>query len=97
MVYYGHMNTIITTKSQIIAEFGSGAAAARAMGTTKQYVSSWPDNLPKKIAYWATGALLAKKQGESNGLETQPNGTECQSTTAGAVQCDPLPEHSAAA
>ena len=37
------------------------------------------------------------KQGESNGLETQPNGTESQGSTTGAVQCEPLPEHSAAA
>jgi len=91
------MNTIITTKSQIIAAFGSGAAAARAMGTTKQYVSSWPDNLPKKIAYWATGALLAKKQGESNGMET-PHGTESQDIdTEGAVHSESIPEHSRAA
>ena len=37
------------------------------------------------------------KQGGSNGLETQPNGTECQNIETGAVQCEPLPEHSAAA
>ena len=37
------------------------------------------------------------KQGESNGMETQPNGTESQVTEAGTVQCEHVPEHSAAA
>lgn len=37
-----------------------------------------------------------RKQGESNGMETQPHGTESQDTE-GAVQCEPLPEHSRAA
>lgn len=36
------------------------------------------------------------KQGESNGMETQSHGTDSQDTTR-AVQCEPLPEHSAAA
>ena len=38
-----------------------------------------------------------RKQRESNGMETQPHGTESQNDTAGAVQREPLPEHSAAA
>ena len=36
------------------------------------------------------------KQGESNGMETQ-HGMECQNDTAGTVQREPMPEHSAAA
>jgi hypothetical protein len=90
------MNTIITTKSQIIAAFGSGAAAARAMGTTKQYVSSWPNILPKKIAYWATGALLAQKQGITQVQESPEHGKEA-TVEAGAVQREHVPTHSQAA
>lgn len=38
-----------------------------------------------------------RKHGESNGMETQPNGTDSQNIETGKVQCEPLPEHSAAA
>ena len=37
------------------------------------------------------------KQGESNGMETQPNGTECQDSTTGAVHGELAPQHGQAA
>ena len=37
------------------------------------------------------------KQGESNGLETQPNGKECQDSTTGAVHGELAPQHGQAA
>ena len=40
---------------------------------------------------------IFKKQGESNGLETQPNGTESQNIETGAVHGELAPQHSQAA
>ena len=49
----------------------------------------------------ATGGKISRLRflGEQGGnqLETPNDGTESQNPTAGAVQCEPLPEHSAAA
>lgn len=75
------MNQLLTTKNEVIAAFGSAADAARAIGVSKQYISKWPSELPRKLSYWATGALVAKEQGV-NQLEN-PNGTECQDSTTG--------------
>ena len=40
---------------------------------------------------------IFKKQGESNGMETQPNGTESQNIETGAVHGELAPQHGQAA
>lgn len=45
-------------KQVAVKMFGSGAALARAIGVTRQYVSAMPDELPISISDRVVGAAL---------------------------------------
>ena len=46
------------TKDAVLALFGSGTQAAKALGITKQGFSAWPEDLDYKRRCWVIGAAV---------------------------------------